>query len=128
MNFPPSIPPVPDHCAAGHEVRILPKIRTFQEEFTQREGVWKLQNDATKESFLRRVGWDSGWLTQTEVEAVVQHRYPNWIPMVPNSPKSDPPRFQLGFQVVEIDSPQFRPEALSRTGSNDIQSAIAIAR
>merc|ERR1719223_264532 len=33
----------------GFEVRILPKIRTFQEEFTQREGVWKLQNDATKE-------------------------------------------------------------------------------
>lgn len=28
----------------GFEVRILPKIRTINEEFTQRDGVWKLQN------------------------------------------------------------------------------------
>ncbi|CEM02373.1 unnamed protein product [Vitrella brassicaformis CCMP3155] len=41
----------------GFEVRILPKIRTFQEEFSQKEGVWKLQNETTKEmtaqAFLR---------------------------------------------------------------------------
>ena len=28
----------------GFEVRLLPKIRTVKEEFTQREGVWKLQD------------------------------------------------------------------------------------
>ncbi|RQX75833.1 pre-mRNA processing splicing factor PRP8, partial [Toxoplasma gondii CAST] len=33
----------------GFEVRILPKIRTYTEEFSQREGVWKLQNEVTKE-------------------------------------------------------------------------------
>jgi len=42
---------------AGFEVRILPKIRALNEEFTQRDGVWKLQNDKTKEitaqAFLR---------------------------------------------------------------------------
>lgn len=41
----------------GFEVRILPRIRTYQEEFSQREGVWKLQNENTKEmtaqAFLR---------------------------------------------------------------------------
>eukprot|EP00397_Hematodinium_sp_SG-2012_P000264 GEMP01000264.1.p1 GENE.GEMP01000264.1~~GEMP01000264.1.p1 ORF type:complete len:2430 (+),score=545.91 GEMP01000264.1:161-7450(+) len=41
----------------GFEIRILPKIRAFQEEFAQREGVWKLQNETTKEmtaqAFLR---------------------------------------------------------------------------
>jgi len=41
----------------GFEVRILPKIRAVNEEFSQREGVWKLQNEATKEitaqAFLR---------------------------------------------------------------------------
>eukprot|EP00919_Chromeraceae_sp_WS-2016_P038122 GHVR01091062.1.p1 GENE.GHVR01091062.1~~GHVR01091062.1.p1 ORF type:complete len:2068 (+),score=339.45 GHVR01091062.1:814-7017(+) len=39
------------------EVRILPKIRSISEEFSQREGVWKLQCEATKEmtaqAFLR---------------------------------------------------------------------------
>jgi pre-mRNA-processing factor 8 len=30
-------------------VRILPKIRTLKEEFTQKEGVWKLQDEITKE-------------------------------------------------------------------------------
>lgn len=44
-----------DMC--GFEVRILPKIRTFQEEFSLREGAWKLQNEATREltaqAFLR---------------------------------------------------------------------------
>ncbi|XP_026190475.1 pre-mRNA-processing-splicing factor 8 [Cyclospora cayetanensis] len=34
---------------AGFECRILPKIRMQTEEFSQREGVWKLQNEATKE-------------------------------------------------------------------------------
>lgn len=33
----------------GFEVRILPKIRTTQEEFSQKDGVWKLQNENTKE-------------------------------------------------------------------------------
>eukprot|EP00392_Amoebophrya_sp_AT5.2_P007183 g7197.t1 len=41
----------------GFEVRILPKIRTYQEEFSMKEGAWKLQNEATKEmtaqAFLR---------------------------------------------------------------------------
>eukprot|EP00921_Rhytidocystis_pertsovi_P010156 GHVQ01016254.1.p1 GENE.GHVQ01016254.1~~GHVQ01016254.1.p1 ORF type:complete len:1389 (-),score=164.53 GHVQ01016254.1:542-4489(-) len=41
----------------GFEVRIVPKIRTYQEEFSQREGVWKLQNESSKEmtaqAFLR---------------------------------------------------------------------------
>eukprot|EP00917_Polyrhabdina_sp_WS-2016_P008736 GHVP01019511.1.p1 GENE.GHVP01019511.1~~GHVP01019511.1.p1 ORF type:complete len:2341 (+),score=339.36 GHVP01019511.1:584-7606(+) len=41
----------------GFEVRILPKIRTLTEEFSQKEGVWKLQNETTKEmtaqAFLR---------------------------------------------------------------------------
>mmetsp|Transcript_37703 Transcript_37703/g.33722 ORF Transcript_37703/g.33722 Transcript_37703/m.33722 type:complete len:385 (+) Transcript_37703:351-1505(+) len=42
---------------SGFEVRILPKIRSYNEEFTQKDGVWKLQNDKTKEitaqAFLR---------------------------------------------------------------------------
>jgi pre-mRNA-processing factor 8 len=42
---------------SGFEVRILPKIRTFNEEFTLKEGVWNLQNEVTKErtaqAFLR---------------------------------------------------------------------------
>jgi pre-mRNA-processing factor 8 len=33
----------------GFEVRILPKQRTTQEEFSQKDGVWKLQNESTKE-------------------------------------------------------------------------------
>ncbi|KAI9220140.1 PRP8 pre-mRNA processing factor 8 [Blastocladiella britannica] len=41
----------------GFEVRILPKVRAANEEFTLREGVWHLVNDATKErtaeAFLR---------------------------------------------------------------------------
>lgn len=41
----------------GFEVRILPKIRAYNEEFTQKDGVWKLQNENTKEitaqAFLR---------------------------------------------------------------------------
>lgn len=41
----------------GFEVRILPKIRSFNEEFTLREGCWSLQNEITKErtaqAFLR---------------------------------------------------------------------------
>ena len=41
----------------GFEVRILPKIRAYNEKFTQRDGVWKLQNEGTKEitaqAFLR---------------------------------------------------------------------------
>lgn len=44
-----------DMC--GFEVRILPKVRTFQEEFSLKEGAWKLQQLATKEmtaqAFLR---------------------------------------------------------------------------
>jgi pre-mRNA-processing factor 8 len=42
---------------AGFEIRILPKIRTFNEEFTLKEGTWNLQNENTKErtaqAFLR---------------------------------------------------------------------------
>ena len=34
---------------AGFECRILPKVRTTHEEFTHRDGVWNLQNEATKE-------------------------------------------------------------------------------
>ncbi|KAL2919271.1 pre-mRNA-splicing factor 8 [Polyrhizophydium stewartii] len=41
----------------GFDVRILPKIRSTQEEFSLREGVWNLINDQTKErtaqAFLR---------------------------------------------------------------------------
>ncbi|KAL5034098.1 pre-mRNA-splicing factor 8 [Batrachochytrium dendrobatidis] len=41
----------------GFDVRILPKIRSTQEEFTLREGVWNLINEQTKErtaqAFLR---------------------------------------------------------------------------
>jgi pre-mRNA-processing factor 8 len=33
----------------GFEVRILPKSRAAQEEFSQKDGVWKLQNEGTKE-------------------------------------------------------------------------------
>jgi len=28
----------------GFEIRVLPKIRTLKEEFTFKEGVWKLQD------------------------------------------------------------------------------------
>eukprot|EP00898_Chlorokybus_atmophyticus_P000280 jgi/Chlat1/1252/Chrsp115S01693 len=42
---------------SGFEVRILPKIRMAQEAFTSKDGVWNLQNEATKErtatAFLR---------------------------------------------------------------------------
>jgi len=41
----------------GFDVRILPKARAQSEQFTQRDGVWKLQNESTKEitahAFLR---------------------------------------------------------------------------
>ncbi|GAA5963418.1 hypothetical protein JCM21900_000442 [Sporobolomyces salmonicolor] len=41
----------------GFEVRILPKIRNVNEQFTLKDGVWNLTNDATKErtaqAFLR---------------------------------------------------------------------------
>ena len=41
----------------GFEVRILPKIRTINEEFVHKDGVWSLQNENTKErtaqAFLR---------------------------------------------------------------------------
>ena len=33
----------------GFEVRILPKVRASQEEFQRKDGVWKLQNESTKE-------------------------------------------------------------------------------
>lgn len=33
----------------GFEVRILPKARALQEEFSQRDGVWKLQDESSKE-------------------------------------------------------------------------------
>jgi pre-mRNA-processing factor 8 len=33
----------------GFEIRILPKARTTMEEFSQKDGVWKLQNESTKE-------------------------------------------------------------------------------
>eukprot|EP01111_Echinosteliopsis_oligospora_P011820 TRINITY_DN3982_c0_g1_i2.p1 TRINITY_DN3982_c0_g1~~TRINITY_DN3982_c0_g1_i2.p1 ORF type:complete len:1423 (+),score=334.26 TRINITY_DN3982_c0_g1_i2:290-4270(+) len=42
---------------SGFEVRILPKIRALNEEFTHKDGVWNLQNENTKErtaqAFLR---------------------------------------------------------------------------
>lgn len=42
---------------SGFEVRILPKIRAVNEEFVQKDGVWNLQNESTKErtaqAFLR---------------------------------------------------------------------------
>ncbi len=42
---------------AGFDVRVLPKIRTFNEEFANKDGVWNLQNVKTKErtaqAFLR---------------------------------------------------------------------------
>lgn len=34
---------------AGFDIRILPKVRTFNEEFTLKDGVWNLQNVSTKE-------------------------------------------------------------------------------
>eukprot|EP01094_Clydonella_sp_ATCC50884_P020124 TRINITY_DN4106_c0_g1_i1.p2 TRINITY_DN4106_c0_g1~~TRINITY_DN4106_c0_g1_i1.p2 ORF type:complete len:2322 (-),score=1069.03 TRINITY_DN4106_c0_g1_i1:351-7316(-) len=41
----------------GFEVRILPKLRTFNEQFLHKDGVWNLQNENTKErtaqAFLR---------------------------------------------------------------------------
>lgn len=41
----------------GFDVRILPKVRALNEEFTERDGVWKLYNESTKEvtskAFLR---------------------------------------------------------------------------
>jgi pre-mRNA-processing factor 8 len=41
----------------GFELRLLPKIRTTFEEFSNRDGVWNLQNEVTKErtaqAFLR---------------------------------------------------------------------------
>lgn len=41
----------------GFEIRILPKIRTFNEELVAKDGVWNLQNEKTKErtaqAFLR---------------------------------------------------------------------------
>lgn len=41
----------------GFEVRILPKCRMLNEDYTYRDGVWRLSNDATKEitaqAFLR---------------------------------------------------------------------------
>jgi len=33
----------------GFEVRIFPKCRTTMAEFSQKDGVWKLQNESTKE-------------------------------------------------------------------------------
>ena len=33
----------------GFEVRILPKIRANLEEFSQKDGTWRLQNENTKE-------------------------------------------------------------------------------
>lgn len=33
----------------GFEVRILPKVRAKLEEFSQKDGIWKLQNENTKE-------------------------------------------------------------------------------
>jgi pre-mRNA-processing factor 8 len=43
----------------GFEVRILPKIRMLQEEFSLKDGTWNLQNETTKErtavAFLRVV-------------------------------------------------------------------------
>lgn len=42
---------------SGFDVRILPKIRNLNEEFTLKDGVWNLVNDLTKErtaqAFLR---------------------------------------------------------------------------
>ena len=34
---------------SGFEVQVLPKIRALQEEFSQKDGTWKLQNENTKE-------------------------------------------------------------------------------
>ena len=34
---------------AGFEVRILPKVRMAAEGFANKDGVWSLQNEATKE-------------------------------------------------------------------------------
>lgn len=34
---------------SGFEVRILPKVRSAMEDFSQKDGVWKLQNENTKE-------------------------------------------------------------------------------
>jgi pre-mRNA-processing factor 8 len=33
----------------GFEIRILPKIRALNEEFSLKDGVWNLVNDQTKE-------------------------------------------------------------------------------
>ena len=33
----------------GFEVRILPKIRIKKEDFLTKDGIWKLQNESTKE-------------------------------------------------------------------------------
>ena len=36
-------------CYARAQVRILPKIRMAAEGFANKDGVWSLQNEATKE-------------------------------------------------------------------------------
>jgi hypothetical protein len=47
------------YAMGGFEVRILPKIRMLQEEFSLKDGTWNLQNETTKErtavAFLRVV-------------------------------------------------------------------------
>jgi hypothetical protein len=58
----------------GFEVRILPKIRAFNEEFTLKEGAWNLQNERTKErtaqAFLR-VGDDSLRVFENRVRQIL---------------------------------------------------------
>ena len=51
--LPPFLPPP--------QVRILPKIRMAAEGFANKDGVWALQNIATKERTAQvRVGWGRG--------------------------------------------------------------------
>jgi len=58
----------------GFEVRILPKIRAFNEEFTLKERAWNLQNERTKErtaqAFLR-VGDDSLRVFENRVRQIL---------------------------------------------------------
>jgi len=55
FDHPP--PPAQLFAVCGFEIRILPKIRAVNEEFSLRDGVWNLVNEQTKErtaqAFLR---------------------------------------------------------------------------
>ena len=52
----------------GNHRHVTPLAYPCQEEFTQREGVWKLQNDATKEC---NVNWAVSWAEHSHLKWLV---------------------------------------------------------